>query len=687
MSADCCTNTFDLGCVYCNQVAVELPVVATVTGTYTAVFRYLGRSLVFEFQGTLGQPLMLPLNGLNPSFRYWLHVLDPNGDRVTYISSGTVFDCFKLRTHPKLIGQVVLVPLSGITCANLLDPVNGLTELQRNGCILPTYDFTDLDTQTGVTLQQRADLIAWLCDGGPVPTLCELVEAASAAEIVACVPSGNRPVLFCALLATDEVTPEVIVVCLDGAGKTDAVRAIICTPCDPVNIRNTADDSTLATAAAGSNWPLPRVLVYIELSDGTIIEAVYPVTALVGGGSQQQINLQLNRVAVHSTDGTTLLFYADPQTQIDVPALGLRYLDADGITQQDSKPIVALSGGLQSTGETLPRFRVFLSDEATLYLTGDITAPDVILAGVELRNSAADVLSHHEDGTIAIAPDASVQRVDSAAANIGSAIAVPSGASTNVICPDGTANALNSASTNVGSASVKSNGSANINVADSTITKPDGTTVGLPATVALDVRGYRSGIVYNNGFILASGQTTVHRTGDEGTMRSLGRFTYVRPIYPVSFAELSTFTVLASNNSFGNTLRFTDASGSAAATTGDRLILDHWTGWAYWRPGSLPAFSSWNDAIDAAEASTAGGFTDWHLPTDRLLDTITNDSLASSLNYGAFLITTPLWTATTRPDDSTIARVFRPDIGSLFGNLAKTATTTCSYILCRRFAA
>ena len=70
------------------------------------------------------------------------------------------------------------------------------------------------------------------CEGdGDCPADCEVIEGMDASEIVACVPSGDRTALLCEVMDTDEATPEAIVVCLDGANKTDAVRDIICTPC------------------------------------------------------------------------------------------------------------------------------------------------------------------------------------------------------------------------------------------------------------------------------------------------------------------------------------------------------------------------------------------------------------------------------------------------------------------------
>lgn len=72
-------------------------------------------------------------------------------------------------------------------------------------------------------------------DGGDCPEDCEVIEGMDASEIVACVPSADRPALLCEVMDTAEATPEAIVVCLDGANKTDAVRAIICNPCPECN--------------------------------------------------------------------------------------------------------------------------------------------------------------------------------------------------------------------------------------------------------------------------------------------------------------------------------------------------------------------------------------------------------------------------------------------------------------------
>lgn len=130
--------------------------------------------------------------------------------------------------------------------------------------------------------------------GGDCPTDCEVIEGMDASEIVACVPSADRPALLCDVMDTDEATPEAIVVCLDGANKTDAVKAIICTPChdcDPFELTvngadfDTVDDpcgaaynvrvedvnNNLVGSKVGSNWVIPSATVQLKDSAGNNI--------------------------------------------------------------------------------------------------------------------------------------------------------------------------------------------------------------------------------------------------------------------------------------------------------------------------------------------------------------------------------------------------------------------------------
>jgi len=198
------------------------------------------------------------------------------------------------------------------------------------------------------------------------------------------------------------------------------------------------------------------------------------------------------------------------------------------------------------------------------------------------------------------------------------------------------------------------------------------------------VRGYRSGIAYSFGRILWSGQTTEYRTGDEKDVYDAGFFDYTRPVYPTHYAELGAdWLTMADNNIHGNTLRFTNTSGGAAATTGDRVIQDHLTGLEWYRPSSLPTAVNWNDAIDAALALSADGKTDWILPPLNCLMGLVRYESGVNLNYGGFLITTSLWSGTTNQFTTTQARTYGG--GSSISEANGLKTNTVSYICCRRF--
>lgn len=388
------------------------------------------------------------------------------------------------------------------------------------------------------------------------------------------------------------LSAQAIVVCLDGANKTDAVRDIICTPCPECD----------------------------------------PLTITINGVEYKEIE--------------------DPCGGI----VAVRVRDADDNAV----------GSLDGTTWRIPSVTVQLKDSAN----NNIGSADIYLPGANTTKTA---------------PDATVQLKDSAGVNIGSADSYRSNSSNNKTAPDGTVTINNSVPTTLHTVAVKSNGSATQAIADSTITKPDGTTVGLPATVALDVRDYRSGIVYSFGRLLWSGQSTQYRAGDEGALYAAGWFDYTRPVYPASYAELGAdFYTLASNNIHGNTLRFTDRSGAAAATSGNRVIQDHLTGLEWYRPSSMPSGVNWNSAIDAAVASTVESSTDWWIPPFEALYSIADSSLSDVFNHTGFLITTALWTSTTVAFSTTSAiRILGANASGPSIGVLKTSTNP--YLYCRRF--
>ena len=125
--------------------------------------------------------------------------------------------------------------------------------------------------------------------------------------------------------------------------------------------------------------------------------------------------------------------------------------------------------------------------------------------------------------------------------------------------PDSTFRIKDSANNDIGSAySITAGGTGQGIVPDSVITRPDGTTANLRATQPLDVRNYRSGILYAFGEARWSGQVTSYRFGDEGTAYATLFFQMPVPLYPSQVAKLgNTWNTLGSLNKWGDNRRFT----------------------------------------------------------------------------------------------------------------------------------
>lgn len=124
--------------------------------------------------------------------------------------------------------------------------------------------------------------------------------------------------------------------------------------------------------------------------------------------------------------------------------------------------------------------------------------------------------------------------------------------------------------------------------------------------------------------LIKTGQTTSYRTGDDGDLEA-GRDT--------------SFTVLAENNPFGNTNRFTDELGGTTYT--NNIVID----WSTYDGSSVLGYYrtingsdvDWNQAVDGAAALSVGSFTSgWRLPNRNEFNNILNDSQTYPLNYAPF---------------------------------------------------
>jgi hypothetical protein len=159
----------------------------------------------------------------------------------------------------------------------------------------------------------------------------------------------------------------------------------------------------------------------------------------------------------------------------------------------------------------------------------------------------------------------------------------------------------------------------------------DVVTIEVPAVIPIPV----------GATLMKTGQTISYRTGDDGDLEA-GRAT--------------SFTVLASNNPFGNTDRFTDELGGS--TYANNIVID-WstyngatvTGW-YKEDFNTLVVETWNTAIDNALSLTVSTFVGWKIPNIRELQNIMNYSAGSVFNYAPFNNTslTVVWSSTTQAD-------------------------------------
>jgi len=167
--------------------------------------------------------------------------------------------------------------------------------------------------------------------------------------------------------------------------------------------------------------------------------------------------------------------------------------------------------------------------------------------------------------------------------------------------------------------------------------------------------------------LMKTGQTTSYRTGDDGDLEA-GRNT--------------SFTVLAENNPFGNTNRFTDELGTQTYTKNiviDWSTYDGSTVLGYRRTVS---FGNWNNGIDGSLAVSIAPFTTgWRLPNVFELVNIMNFQLGSVFNYSPFNNIQALHSSNT--SNTTTTSFFYANTNGQVQLTGKTGTGY--YMPCRTF--
>ncbi len=151
--------------------------------------------------------------------------------------------------------------------------------------------------------------------------------------------------------------------------------------------------------------------------------------------------------------------------------------------------------------------------------------------------------------------------------------------------------------------------------------------------------------------LIKTGQTTSYRTGDDGDIEA-GRAT--------------SFLVLAENNPFGNTNRFTDELGGQTYT--NSVIID----WSTYNGSNVLGCQKnltltnnilWDAAIDYCLTYSTGGFSNWRLGNIRETMNFMNfEQTTGAFNYSPFINIfsgTSYWTSTTSKGTTTYALTAR----------------------------
>jgi hypothetical protein len=174
--------------------------------------------------------------------------------------------------------------------------------------------------------------------------------------------------------------------------------------------------------------------------------------------------------------------------------------------------------------------------------------------------------------------------------------------------------------------------------------------------------------------LMTTGQTTSYRTGDDGDIEA-GRAT--------------SFTVLASNNPFGNTNRFTDELGGQTYTK--NIVID-WSTYngtnvlGYKRTATNTTTGGWNNAIDTCLAISIAPFTSgWRLANINEWNNIMNRELSNPLGYSPFTAFTFTYTSHTSSTYKPASSVYSWGINSVGSLFPKDKNETSSNLAVRTF--
>ena len=173
---------------------------------------------------------------------------------------------------------------------------------------------------------------------------------------------------------------------------------------------------------------------------------------------------------------------------------------------------------------------------------------------------------------------------------------------------------------------------------------------------------------------MKTGQTTSYRTGDDGDIEA-GRAT--------------SFSVLASNNPFGNTNRFTDELGGQTYTK--NIVID-WSTYnntnvlGYKRTATNVTSGGWNNSIDTCLAISISPYTTgWRLANVNEWNSIMNREFSNPLGYAPFSTFTFTYSSHTSSSYKPAPAVYSWGVYSNGYITAKDKAETSSCLAVRTF--
>lgn len=230
-----------------------------------------------------------------------------------------------------------------------------------------------------------------------------------------------------------------------------------------------------------------------------------------------------------------------------------------------------------------------------------------------------------------------------------------------------------------------------------TIYEPDGATphayrdIADPAFVLPQPPAPGDPIIYNFGRHLCGRQITSYYAYDEAWLLASGWYDYDPVIGPESRLQRASNTwgsTLHHANVFGHHTRLTDEVGNVAATSGDRIVMDHLHG-LMWGVFENPnqTYANWEAWMDAHTLPSWGGYSDWVPVTEYLYRTIQRTEAANRMGYAPWGVLSGylIWTSNTNPHNTSQAIAYNNNNYGFYVGMSKAINSPRRGFLVRRF--